>query len=217
MSGLCNKFFNFVAELDLYADGVGLNVGGKCQSKSIIGTFITIFTLGLCFYLTNDLFWQYWDVVNPSLAFSNEYDTKELNINETNPFISIGFFVPKANSKGYANSTADFNVINTMENVAVSCSDCTIPKDKIFLNNFCDETILDNIKIGTLSSRSSKNLTDIFKTKSFCFPNFNGTIVDDDVKIKNFISSLTLYIPDTYNPNGTDANGILVDNFNLIF
>ena len=199
------KLSNLISELDLYAERVGFSIGGRGQSKSVLGAFITFITVGICFYLTSGTFMDYYNEVNPTLSYGFIYDTTQISINETNPFISIGFFVPIDGTKGLSNSTTDFNKANTISKVAVSCTNCTIPKEQIFLNDYCNDSIIDNIAIGGMSSRSSRNITDIFNTKSYCFPTFNATLVDDDKTVKNFISSLTLYIPDTYNPSGVDS------------
>ncbi len=205
MSFLSNNFIN-LSILDLYAEKVKLYIGRKEKSKSIFGTIITLLTMGLCLFLTWSSFEEYYNETNPKLALSTLYNTKELQINETNPFISIGFYVPKNGSKSYSNSSTDFNKVNTIKTIAIKCNNCTF--DHTLMNNYCNSTGIDQIRIASLSARTSKNITDIFKTKSFCFPNFKSTLVDDDNKVKNFISSFSLYIPDSYNPNGTSTKSI---------
>ncbi len=100
------------------------------------------------------------------------------------------------------NKTTDFYKVRSISKVNVICQgNCSFPETKLIpFHGNCNETILDKITIASLSQKSSKDILNIFKTNSFCFPTFNARLLDDDTTIKDFIATLRIAIKDTYNP-----------------
>jgi len=76
----------------------------------------------------------------------------------------------------------------------------------------CNKSIFENIEaLSGLPINNSKNLTDIFKTYSYCLPTqFTADLLDDDKNETNFISSFSVFIPDTYNQTQTATTNRLL-------
>jgi len=208
-NSIIDQLMHHASIIDLYGEDIKYSIKGRETSKSVIGSLNTLLIVFLCLYLPKQFFIDWYSEINPTISLGQEFGPDSITINQTNPFISLGFYAPKGDSKIYANSTTDYGKINSLSSVVAACTDCSINDQSIknFLVGSCDKKNISEIKLSSYSSRSSKNITDIFQTYSFCFPqNFSATLKDDDITVTNFISSLSLYIPDTYNPNGTTTS-----------
>ncbi len=214
-STLGAKIINILSVGDIFGYPVQPYLNKDEKIKTLIGTIVAAGMISLTIALTLPTIQNYADEVNPTVTFDSDYGTSALSINDSDPFLAFSFFVPKNGSKGYANSTSDFDKIQTIKTMFSDCVDCGLfnaktnetDQMKTAIYSQCNQTKIRSIKLHSLSSRSSRNITDIFETNSFCIPDkFRGKLVDDDLNIANFISSLTLTIPDTYKPNGTSTN-----------
>ena len=201
--GILNKITNLYASLDGYASGPTLTVNKQSNSKSIIGSTLTLLTIALTFYLSWDTISNVLYVEGPKITYDYEQGNANItDINFTNFFMAYSFFTPKSTNIKFSSDTNNYNITSTMTTFLGDClHDCN---NYTFYMGHCNKTLFDSIQLNGLPNISSTNITEIFKEYSFCLPDqFKATLLDDDVSISDFISSFSIYIPDTYNQTQT--------------
>jgi len=214
--GILNKITNLYASLDGYASGPTLTVNKQSNSKSIIGSTLTLLTIALTFYLSWDTISNVLYVEGPKITYDSEQGTANISdINFTNFFTAYSFFTPKENNTKFSNITNNRNITHTMTTFLGDCiHDCN---NYTFLMGNCNATIFSNISLKGLPLKSSQNISDIFKEYSFCLPDqFKATLLDDDITISDFVSSFSIYIPDTYNQSQKNSISSLISSSKII-
>ncbi len=198
--GILNTFRNLYSSWDLFAASPGLSVNGNGNSKSVIGSTLSLGCLFITFYLSSKTIQNVFLAINPSITFDAIQGTNSLSdLNFTNFFMSYSFFTPiSMDNKRFSNDTNDFNLTSTMSTVLGDClHDCS---NKTFYMGICNKTFFNEIPaLKGLPIGNSKNVTKLFQTQSYCLPSqFQATLKDHDENRTNFISSFSIFIPDTY-------------------
>jgi len=197
---ILNTMKNLYSSLDGYASGVSFTVNKNDTSKSIIGATLTIAIVIITFVLSADPINNVIYITNPRITLDQEHGIQSIeNINFSNFFIAYSFFSPKNSDTKFSNQTNDYQTTSTMRILEGTClNNCS---NATFNMPYCNEDVFQNVsELKGLPAQNSKNVTDIFRVKSYCLPQqFEATFLDDDSEINDFVSSLTIYIPDTWN------------------
>jgi len=145
-------------------------------------------------------------VENPKVTYDTEQGTENItDLNFSNFFMAYSFFTPKDKNIKFSNETNNWNVTSTMTTFLGDCiHDCN---NFTFLMGHCNKTYFEDLTLKGLPLKSSKNISEIFKEYSFCLPKqFKATLLDDDITLSDFVSSFSIYIPDTYNQTQTGTS-----------
>jgi len=199
--GILNKIKNLYSKADMYADGVSLTINEETASRSVIGATITLLVFATTIYMSSETMLNSVLLRNPTISLDSEQGNENItDLTFQNFFMAFSFFTPKSfDRKTFSNDTNDFEITSTMSTFKGDClSNCS---NYTFLMGHCNKSIFNNITaLKDLPYTNSNNITDIFKTYSFCLPDqFQANLLDNDKKADNFISSFSIFIPDTYN------------------
>ena len=205
--GIINTIKNLYSSADFYAGAPGVNIQGEGSAKSPLGASITLLVLIGTFWMAAGTISNVIFISSPSITQDSEQGTENITgLAFSNFFLAYSFFTPLSSDKNFGNSTNDYNITSTMSTLLGDCiHGCS---NATFLMGRCEESLFDEITtLKGLPLNNSKNVTDIFKQYSYCLPpQFKASLMDNDSELTNFISSFTIFIPDTYNQTQSTTN-----------
>lgn len=168
--------------LDLYGSPVYLTSNGRSKTKSYIGAFLTLCTIGAALGLTGTKFSDYVNGTNPTVTYTTLYGNSELQFNSSNLYMNISFYYPIENltqsGPPVGINENNYAYVYRLNDVGVNCLTCGSQTNRTKME-LCsvNNTAPPNIK--SLSGSKSSGIIQIFKKYSFCFPSsLNGTIKD---------------------------------------
>ena len=82
---------SYLRNLDGFGQNVALKIDGQDESKSLLGSLISIAMISMAFYLSFGTLLDYINQTNPSVSSSVDYSAQNLTINYTNFFFGISF------------------------------------------------------------------------------------------------------------------------------
>jgi hypothetical protein len=192
-------YSEFLSYFDFYGTQPTIFLNNNKKRQTIMGSFFTLCTIAIACGLTGPIFFEYIYGTNPAVSYTNEYGQNFISFDYSSLFFSLSFYYPSnitdTNDTGILSvAPNNYSVIQYINEMYISCTQCNEDFTQTRMNLCASSQFLDTT-IKSVSQVKSKNIVEIFRNYSFCFPQgISGNIMDEVAESARQDTSLTLSI-----------------------